>query len=349
MMRSYSTAASVAAVWRFVICELLLLFFLLAAIPKCVALTKEEMEAWLDVFSAAEIHDYFSQQPQQALQIAKDEFTSSESPKNENENGNGKNLEKPEEELIDNESSPKYKYEHVVRRVDSKARCKIPSDALPVVVATTNREALVGCHSFHRHLNRRWRTVIVLNEGVAKDFGIDKMVENANCDDTLGTTLLMLNNFGGEVLGRRVALDYTLKELPSDVEFLHQINCDVHPIPKRHKHYQSMETIVTRMTMDFLKVKELVANPSKRTNVPIPSQFLKRPVLGMNAHLFEEFPSMSTLDEGQLHGHDVCAWKGVSNRPNDLRRYPWLCNNMDCKFDLVVCCIKLDYREFNRS
>ena len=280
---------------------LLLLTFLISC-PSCEALTSEEMESWLEVFSAEELEDFFGQQPETALQAVQEEIS----------------------------SGPKYgsDYEHVIDRVDMKAKCTPPYDALPAVVAITNREALVGCHSFHQHLNPKWRTVFVLNKFVAQNFGIDKMVEHAGCHDTLGATLLMLDNFGGEVLGRRVALDYTLKELPPNIEFLHQINCDVHPVPRRHKHYQSMEKIVTKMVTDFSLIKQLVEDPS-RQSTPIPGRFLEKPVLGMCAHLFEEFPSMNTLDEGQLHGHDVCSWKGVDRRPGELRRYPWLCNNMD--------------------
>lgn len=324
---------------------LLLAASLLFPPKKCRALSSQEMEDWLEVFSAEEIEDFFGQQPQAALQIVQEEIS----------------------------SGPKYKYdyEHVIERVDMKATCSPPSDALPTIVAITNRESLVGCHSFHQHFNPKWRTVFVLNRDVAKNFGIDKMVENARCEDTLGATLLMLDNFGGEVLGRRVALDYTLKELPSDIEFLHQINCDVHPIPRRHKYHQSMEEIVTKMVTDFALIKQLVEYPS-RDSIPIPSRFLEKPVLGMCAHLFEEFPSMNELVEEvscwndicsqtylgtcktkntvlvfplwflpvstlylnfwhskQLHGHDICSWRGVDKRPDDLRRYPWLCNNMD--------------------
>ena len=222
----------------------------------------------MEVFSAEEIEDFFSQQPQAAIKVVQEEIS----------------------------SGLKNQYEHVIDRVDTKANCDPPSDALPTIVSITNREALVGCHSFHQHLSPKWRTVFVLNRDVAMNFGIDKMVENAGCKDTLGATLLMLDNFGGEILGRRVALDYTLNELPSDVEFLHQINCDVHPIPRRHKYYQPMEEIVSKMVTDFSLIKQLVEYPS-RDSIPIPSRLLEKPVLGMCAHLFEEFPSMNELVE----------------------------------------------------
>ena len=266
---------------------------------------------WLEVFTAEELAAFFSQQPEAALQNNAVAIASTGS----------------QEEVTGTD----YTYEHVIDRVDSNDKCNPPSDALPVIVAVTNREALVGCHSFRQHLNPKWRTVFVLNGHVAKKFGIDEMVKNAGCDDTLGATLLMLNNFGGEILGRRVALDYTQKELLpwSKIEFLHQNNCDVHPIPREHKYYQSMDVIVTKMVTDFSLIKDLVNNPYKRQNTPIPAKFLDKPVLGMNAHLFEEFPSMRTLDEEQLHGHDVCGWRGVSARPDLPNRVPWLCSNMD--------------------
>ena len=273
---------------------------------------------WLEVFTEEELAEFFSKQPDAALSL---------------QQNNAENVANPPEKAMTTTNAPtKYIYEHVIDRVDSNDKCNSPSDTLPVIVAVTNREALVGCHSFHQHLNPKWRTVFVLNGDVARKFGIDEMVKNASCKDTLGATLLMLDNFGGEVLGRRVALEYTRKELLpwTNIEFLQQNNCDVHPIPKKHRYHQSMDTIVTKMVEDFSLVKYYVENPHDRRNVPIPERYLDKPVLGMNAHLFEEFPSMRTLDEQQLHGHDVCGWKGVTARPGDLpNRFPWLCSNMD--------------------
>ena len=128
---------------------------------------------WLEVFTAEELAAFFSQQPEAALQNNAVAIAATGS----------------QEEVTGTD----YIYEHVIDRVDSSDKCNPPSDALPVIVAVTNREALVGCHSFRQHLNPKWRTVFVLNRRVAKNFGIDEMVKNAGCDDTLGATLLMLS------------------------------------------------------------------------------------------------------------------------------------------------------------
>ena len=209
-----------------------LLFHVLVSSESSEHASNEIESQWLEVFTEEELAEFFSKQPDAALAL---------------QQNNAEIMAAPPEKVA---APTKYIYEHVIERVDSNDSCNPPSDALPVIVAVTNREALVGCHSFHQHLNPKWRTVFVLNGDVAKKFGIDEMVKSASCKDTLGATLLMLDNFGGEVLGRRVALEYTREELLpwTSIEFLHQNNCDVHPIPKKHRYHQSMETIVITFT-----------------------------------------------------------------------------------------------------
>jgi len=102
-------------------------------------------------------------------------------------------------------------YEHVVNRVDSR-ECTPRANSLPMLMAVTNREVTLGCHSFEQYLSPRYETVIILNADFVNIWGIDKLVQSATCDQTLGAHILMLDNTGGELLGRRLAVDFLEKE-----------------------------------------------------------------------------------------------------------------------------------------
>ena len=108
----------------------------------------------------------------------------------------------------------------------------------------TNREVTLGCHSFEQYLSPRYETVFILNEDFVNIWGIDKLVQSTTCDQTLGAHVLMLDNTGGELLGRRLAVDFLEKEESRNhrkLEFLNQMNCDVHPLPNAHVMHMNLD------------------------------------------------------------------------------------------------------------
>ena len=117
-------------------------------------------------------------------------------------------------------------YEHVVERVDSVWECPQRTDELPVLMAVTNREVVLGCHSFEQYLSPKYETVFILNEDFAKLWEVGELVRTVTCDTSLRSTLLMLDNNGGELLGRRLAVDFMEREvLPHrHLYFLNQMN-----------------------------------------------------------------------------------------------------------------------------
>jgi len=246
------------------------------------------------------------------------------------------------EEIVepsDNETAGEnFEYEHVIARVDSQ-QCSPTDDSLPLLVAVSNRELLIGCHSFAEYLSPKFETIFVLNEEVVKVWGVDKLVENVTCEQTLGAHVFLLDNYGGEWLGRRVAVDYILNEMNDrNVEFLNQMNCDTHPIPKGHANYLTLEQIMEKMISDF-RVARAQREPDRYPEIEIPdfplvvdqeesSRWLKYGILAMVPLLFEDFNDMDALPLNP-HGVDVCNWEekgGLSGRPDKFGDFPWLCD-----------------------
>ena len=234
-----------------------------------------------------------------------------------------------------------YDYDHVIDRVDSDSSACIPFEddgTPPVLVAVSNREVYVACHSFEDYMSPKFRTVFVLYKAFAKEWRIDELVRDATCRDTMGATLLMLEGHGGEILGRRVALEY-IKQEAADVELLQQMNCDVHPLPSQHNLYKPLDETVMKMARDFT-VARAQREPDSYPDVDYPSFELadnlksndkrhRRGLLAMSAMLFEHFPSNKDvlLD---FHGNDACKWEisgGRAARPSKFgKNDPWLCD-----------------------
>ena len=234
-------------------------------------------------------------------------------------------------------------YEHVVNRVDSR-ECTPRANSLPMLMAVTNREVTLGCHSFEQYLSPRYETVFILNADFVNIWGIDKLVQSATCDQTLGAHILMLDNTGGELLGRRLAVDFLEKEESRNhrkLEFLNQMNCDVHPLPSAHVMHMSLESMMEKMIRDFLLARAQ-REPHRYPEIPqapmpladnLPKSKKSREVntyeiLAMGPLLFEDFPSMTQLPL-ETHGHDVCEWEpngGIYSRPWNRGQWPWLCD-----------------------
>lgn len=116
---------------------------------------------------------------------------------------------------------PEFEYEHLIGRVESPQNCPRTDESLPLLLAVTKRELLIGCHSFEEYLSPKFETIFILNEEVAKTWKVDELVENATCEQTLGARVFLLDNYGGEWLGRRVACDFILNEMQDKpIEFL---------------------------------------------------------------------------------------------------------------------------------
>ena len=234
-------------------------------------------------------------------------------------------------------------YEHVVNRVDSQA-CPPRANSLPMMMAVTNREVTLGCHTFEQYLSPRYETVFILNEDFINIWGIDKLVQSATCDQTLGAHILMLDNTGGELLGRRLAVDFLEREEMRNhrkLEFLNQMNCDVHPLPEAHVMHMDLERMMEKMIRDFYLARAQ-REPHRYPEIPqapmpladnLPKskknrEINKYEILAMGPLLFEDFPSMTELPL-ETHGHDVCEWGsngGIYSRPWNYGSWPWLCD-----------------------
>ena len=234
-------------------------------------------------------------------------------------------------------------YEHVVSRVDSQA-CPPRADSLPMLMAVTNREVTLGCHSFEQYLSPRYETVFILNEDFVNMWEIDKLVQSATCDQTLGAHILMLDNTGGELLGRRLAVDFLEREEMRNhrkLEFLNQMNCDVHPLPEAHVMHMDLDRMMEKMIRDFYLARAQ-REPHRYPEIPqapmpladnLPEskknrEINKYEILAMGPLLFEDFPTMTELPL-ETHGHDVCEWGsngGIYSRPWNYGSWPWLCD-----------------------
>lgn len=255
-------------------------------------------------------------------------------------------------------------YEHVVARVDS-VKCPPRADSIPMLMSVTNREVVIGCHSFEEYLSPRYETVFILNKDFVDTWEIDKLVRSATCDQTLGATVLLLDNQGGELLGRRLSVDFLEQEEMSGrkIEFLNQMNCDVHPVPKGHLHHMPLEDMMVRMIRDFRLIKaqrephrypEVPQAPfSLVNNLVRNNDWMKYEILAMGPLLFEDFPSMMELPL-ETHGHDVCEWGnsgGLNARPWEFGAWPWLCDVHEVRqwWSVVEFAFNTSFAEFNRS
>lgn len=234
--------------------------------------------------------------------------------------------------------------EHVVERVDSVASCPTPDDYDPdtsVMLAVTNREIYIACHSWEEKFHPRFRTVIIVEERVADEWGLDELVRDVPCSLSLGATLMKLDNFGGELQGRKLALDLIEEERP-ETQFLMQCNCDIHAIPEWHNYYRPLGESVLKSARDFHLTRVQREPDNYSTNEEIPKlnelnfvQNVKdsvcwhRPILGMSFILVEDFADKDDLVT-KFHGVDGCRWQkklGPLARPDDYpERFPWLCS-----------------------
>lgn len=229
---------------------------------------------------------------------------------------------------------------HVVDRVDSQARCSPPKRHDPdtaVLLAVTTREIFIGCRSFEEYLSPDFRTVFILNEAVADEWDLDNLVRDAPCSKSLGATLLTLNNYGGEIAGRKLALDFVEDEAPK-TQFLMQMNCDVHALPRGHKYHRSVRESVTKAAEDFHLARSQ-REPRKYDADDVPKfnlvdnlkdddPLLDDPIFGMSFILLEDFDNDRDLTS-HFHGVDGCKWVkdgGRDDRPDrQFGDNPWLC------------------------
>lgn len=85
----------------------------------------------------------------------------------------------------------------------------------------TGRKLVIGCHSFEEYLCPKFETIFILKEEVAKTWKVDKLVKNTTCEQTLGVRVFLLDNYGGEWLGRHVISKFILYEMQDEpIEFL---------------------------------------------------------------------------------------------------------------------------------
>lgn len=233
----------------------------------------------------------------------------------------------------------------VVDRIDSSSSCipdKDYDEDTATVLAVTNRENYIGCHSWDEYFSPHFRTIIVVNERVADEWRLDDLVRNVPCSRSLGATLLKLERFGGELYGRQKALDWIEAEHPN-TQFLMQMNCDVHAPPRWHNQYRSVRNSVLKSARDFHLVRTQ-REPNKYGSSEVKrrlpdfnlvddvkdraeSHCDENPVLGMSFILLEDF-----ADEDDLvlhfHGVDGCAWQrkgGRAARPDKFGSHPWMC------------------------
>jgi hypothetical protein len=234
-------------------------------------------------------------------------------------------------------------YNHVAERMDHWMKIDDPSGLAPVLQIVTHRDMLLGCYSFEEYLSPRFHTLIVLPKNFALELEVDKLVKKATREQTAGVHLFVpAGKYAGQLMALLAGKQFyetELKPMGYNIEFLNQVNCDVHQLPAGHRHFLSMEEVTLKLMKDFRLAKQyrhrgnyLERNYDDKGNVPgyigsIPRNRMK--ILAMNTILFERIPDLQSV--ANFHGKDVFKWwlrgrRGWKRRPKDLKAkgLPWL-------------------------
>jgi len=177
-------------------------------------------------------------------------------------------------------------------------------DTMVLVVA---RDLFIGCHSFEDYLSPNFETLFVFDKRYADMWDMEHMVLNASSSVSLGAHLAVANGTIGEQSARKMSLNFMRKfDIPPQLIF--SVNCDIHPIPKDHRDYQSFETITNKLSTAFRQQKEIRANGQGAyvQSGNITKEYNE--IYAMNMLLFERFGGLETLRDAFWHGKDPWAW-----------------------------------------
>jgi hypothetical protein len=156
----------------------------------------------------------------------------------------------------------------------------IPSHGAVMVVS--HREMLIGCYGFERFLLPDTETIFVFDEDFVNIWKLDELVRKATRKQTLGVHLVITSALAGDVISKRIALEFIDKFSPT--EFMFALNCDVHEMPTNYVGYKSFSEMLNEMSKVFRNEKSLRKN--KKTNVENPNLLGARayhPILAINA------------------------------------------------------------------
>jgi hypothetical protein len=59
---------------------------------------------------------------------------------------------------------PEFEYEHVIGCIGLPKNCPHTDEPLALLLAVSNLELVIGCHSFEKYLSPKFETIFILNE-----------------------------------------------------------------------------------------------------------------------------------------------------------------------------------------
>jgi hypothetical protein len=211
--------------------------------------------------------------------------------------------------------------------------------SLPVSVVITDRESVLGCHSWSRFLDPRWDTWFAFPAERAEIWRLEQLVLGVDATVSRGAHLLVFaDGHSGELLARELVLH----ELGSRAAqpggrpvppLLLGAYCDMQPLPTWHAWHVPFPEMVARMVSAFLADARERAEPSGssaelRRNKAIhrfnklfsaqdpgcvelfaSERQRKRPLFSLNTIIVEDVLRTDSLAGVHQHGPDSQGWE----------------------------------------
>eukprot|EP00471_Norrisiella_sphaerica_P008925 CAMPEP_0184500772 /NCGR_PEP_ID=MMETSP0113_2-20130426/45788_1 /TAXON_ID=91329 /ORGANISM="Norrisiella sphaerica, Strain BC52" /LENGTH=597 /DNA_ID=CAMNT_0026889287 /DNA_START=166 /DNA_END=1959 /DNA_ORIENTATION=- len=185
-----------------------------------------------------------------------------------------------------------------------------------VIAVITARDLYIGCHSYEDYLSPDFETLFLFDNDYANLWGFPNFVEGLSKNETLGAYLFVGNKAIGENSARKIGLEYIQTVTSAKPDFMFSVNCDIHPIPKGHRNYQSFQEITNTLARTFA-LENALREPSEDLHVP--TSFAVRdgniltddrdPIFAMNTILWLGFNgNYNDLFSAVWHGADHFSW-----------------------------------------